>query len=168
MEKEHLCDTPTLYRCPLLRPPPGRLVIWTSCNWTACNWTFSNWTLCGCTMETRPPDKKRPLKRDEQQPRHQDELFEDCWRKLALSWPHCTEPIPKIRNKYCQKRNCTATVPISTFMWLWSIYIFPRSICLFCCRKYVNWYWEYIHKWLTDTWMWKLGLRPQNSQKRNT
>jgi len=36
-----------------------------------------------------------------------------------------------------------------TFMCLWSIYIFPRSICLFC------------------TWMWKSGLRPRNSQKRN-
>ncbi len=25
-----------------------------------------------------------------------------------------------------------------------------------------------IYKLLTDTWMWKLGLRPRNSQKRNT
>ncbi len=40
--------------------------------------------------------------------------------------------------------NCAASVLISTFMCLWSIYIFPRSIWLFCCRKYVDRSWEYI------------------------
>jgi hypothetical protein len=29
-------------------------------------------------------------------------------------------------------------------MYLWAIYIFTRSICLFCCRKYVDRSWEYI------------------------
>ena len=53
------------------------------------------------------------------------------------------EPIRKIWNKYFQKRNCAATVPISTFMCLWAIYIFPWSIC--CCRKYVDRSWEYIN-----------------------
>ncbi len=28
----------------------------------------------------------------------------------AVSGLHCKEPIPKIRNKYFQKRNCAATV----------------------------------------------------------
>jgi hypothetical protein len=36
--------------------------------------------------------------------------------------------------------------PISTFMCLWAIYIFPRSICLFCCRKYVDRSWEYLNR----------------------
>ncbi len=65
-------------------------------------------------------------------------------------------------------------------MFLWAIYLFPQSICLPCFNLYIPiidlpsllqelcepilW----IYKLLTDTWMWKLGLRPHNSQKRNT
>ncbi len=80
---------------------------------------------------------------------------------------HCKDTILKIRNKYSQKSNCSAPVPISTFMCMWAIYIFQRSICLFCCRKICGPILE-IYKSLTDTWMWKLGLRSRNSQKRNT
>jgi hypothetical protein len=69
---------------------------------------------------------------------------------VPLSTSHCTEPHSKIQNKYSQKRNCTTTVPNSTFVCLWAIYIFPRSICLFSCRKYVDRSREYINRSQTD------------------
>jgi hypothetical protein len=53
--------------------------------------------------------------------------------------------MPKIWNKYSQKRNIGASVSISIFMCLWANYIFPQWVCLFCGRKYVDWSWEYIN-----------------------
>ncbi len=78
---------------------------------------------------------------------HCDLLMEQKWTCICFSrytflrkrffWKyfivtHCKDAIPKIRNKYSQKRN------IPTFMCLWAIYIFPWSVCLFCCRK-ISW-----------------------------
>ncbi len=41
----------------------------------------------------------------------------------------------KLLNKYSQKWNYAASVPAHTFMFLWEMYIFPWSVCLFYCRK---------------------------------
>jgi hypothetical protein len=41
----------------------------------------------------------------------------------------------------------------------------PGSVCLFCCSQICEPILE-IYKSLTDTWLWKLGMRPRNSQKK--
>jgi hypothetical protein len=71
---------------------------------------------------------------------------------------HCKEKIHKFWNKYFQKRNIGVSFPISTFMGLWAIYIFPHSICLFCWRKYVDRSWDYINRSQTNAcWNWGWG-----------
>jgi hypothetical protein len=60
------------------------------------------------------------------------------------------DTIPKIWDKYSQKRNSAASVLNSTFMCLWAIYILLRLVYLFCCRKICGLILE-IYKSLTDT-----------------
>ncbi len=65
------------------------------------------------------------------------------------------------------EKKMLASVPISSLMCLWAIDIFPGSVCLFCCRKICEPILG-ICKSLTDTWMWKLGLRSRSSFSGNT
>ncbi len=71
-------------------------------------------------------------------------------------------------NCYFQNRIIMFFLPVPTLIDLREIYIyciFPGSVCLFCCRKLCGPILG-IYKSLTDTWMWKLGLRPHNYQKK--
>ncbi len=69
-------------------------------------------------------------------------------------------------NRYFRNRIIQCSVSQFLYTHLWD-YIFPGSVCLFCCRKICGPILE-ICKSLTDTWRWKLGLKPRNFQKRNT
>ncbi len=57
-----------------------------------------------------------------------------------------------------QKRNIGVSVPISIFKRLWAIYIFLRSVSLFCWRKYADRSWDYKNRSQThECWNWGWG-----------
>ncbi len=100
--------------------------------------------------------------------------------RYLLALPHTANEGPvkilyNVRFPLCIPRNETAfqnriiifCLPVPTLIYLWEIYIFPGLVCLFCCREKCGSILG-IYKSLTDTQMWKLGLRLWNSQKRNT
>ncbi len=59
-----------------------------------------------------------------------------------------------------QKRIIMFCLPIYKFMYLWTIYIFPGSVCLFCCSQ-IDRPIRGIYKSLTDTWILELGTGPR-------
>jgi hypothetical protein len=78
--------------------------------------------------------------------------------------PHCNEnPINVFQEK--ELRGLSPNLQY-ILMCLWAIYIFTWSVHIFSCsgigRPIVGKY-----KLLTDTWMWKLRLRPSNFFSRN-
>ncbi len=87
---------------------------------------------------------------------------------MTLLLLHCEDKILIFRNKYSQKRNIWVSVPISTFMRLWVIYIFPRLVCLFCWRKYVDQSWDFINRSQTHecgNWGWGRSIPSKGIHK---
>ncbi len=73
----------------------------------------------------------------------------------------------KIPLMYSFSCNSAASAPISTFVCLWAIYVFPGSVHIFPTAEKADTSWEYMYNSLTDTWMWKLGLTPRYSFSGN-
>ncbi len=98
-------------------------------------------------------------------------LLEEGYKALAgIISVHCKDKMPKIWNLYSQTRNIGVSVPISTLMCLWASYIFPRWVCLFCWRKYVDWSWKYINRSQTHecgNWGWGREIPRKGIYKRN-
>ncbi len=76
---------------------------------------------------------------------------------------------------YSQKWNCyfrnriiMFCLPVPTTIFLWEIYIFPGSVCLFWCRKYVDWSWEYLNRSQTHecgNWDWGRAIPQKGIHK---
>ncbi len=86
--------------------------------------------------------------------------------KLILWFIYCTCTATKIPLIYSFSGNSAASAPISTFMCLWAHLYIPRISLLISSSRTGRPIVE-IYNSLTDTWMWKLGLRPRYSFSGN-
>ncbi len=69
-------------------------------------------------------------------------------RRMRIQYK-CLVPIyvfPEIKLLFPRQKYNVLSPSSYTEIYMWEIYIFPGSVCLFCCRKYVDWSWEYINR----------------------
>ncbi len=71
-----------------------------------------------------------------QNPNGNDITWNNPIKKFKLL--HCKDTIPKIQNKYSQKRKCAASVPNSTFLCLWGVYFSHNRSAYSAAGKYVD------------------------------
>jgi hypothetical protein len=76
-----------------------------------------------------------------------------------ISWYFVAHALQRrFKYVYSQKSNCAALFPISIFIHLWAIYIFPGSVHLFCCnqvgRPIVEMYKSVTDIWKRRNWDW--------------
>ncbi len=96
-----------------------------------------------------------------------DGAFDDATKKLV---PTLQRQNAENLKQIFPEKEYRASVPISTFMCLWANYIFPRLVCLFCWRKYLDWSWEYINRSKTHecgNWGWGRAIPRKGIYKRN-
>jgi hypothetical protein len=73
-------------------------------------------------------------------------------------------------NCYFQNRIIMFFLRVLTHIYLREIYIFPGLVCLFCCRKYLNWSWENIKRPKTHecgNWHWGRAIPRKGIHKRD-
>jgi hypothetical protein len=69
---------------------------------------------------------------------------------------------------YSQERNCAASAPISTLKCLCDLYIPRNDPHIFLQQNRQTDHGNTVYKSPTDTWMWKLGMRPLSFFSRKT